>query len=278
MVRYGQGAGENAVESLGNMLLEYLGYSLFVLMGAVFGFFGAGGAILAVPLMTCIFKIPLLLAITYSLAIVGCAAFVGAMRQWQNIDVPKALIFGIPTIVGMFMMRYYLLPLVPTRIGSFETETVLLVTLAFLMFISAYFMIAGYSLSETTVTHHKKQTVAASSIGFFVGLSMGLIGGGGGFMNVPTLTLLLGVPLKRAITTSLLVGSVICAVGFWADPTSLSPEQSNMLTKFIAFSLCGILLGTQLNRKVNPDHLKKWLGFFILVVASFIVLDEFYFK
>ncbi|MFN7710657.1 MAG: sulfite exporter TauE/SafE family protein [Holosporales bacterium] len=255
---------------------DVLGYGLFFCMGTTFGFFGAGGAILAVPLMVYGFKLPLILATTYSLAIVGCAASVAAWRQRQHIDFSNAIVFGLPAMFGMFLTRRELMPMMPEHLGPVPTESVMVVFLAMLMGLSAYAMIApvkGLALAPDTPQRQRSLAIAA---GLLIGMLMGMVGGGGGFLNVPTLALLLGLTIHRAIATSFAVGATMCAIGFMVDPLPLSMNQKYQLLSFIFLTLCGILVGSSLSQKVKAEKLKKALGYFLLLCAMLIFSEQLY--
>lgn len=112
--------------------------------------------------------------------------------------------------------------------------------------------------------------------GAVLGSVMGFLGAGGGFMIVPVLVIFAGMDMKKAIGTSLLLISLNALSGFLAGWGSLERVDWLLLGKFSALMIAGILIGGHYASKINSVVLKKGFGYFILVVAAYILLKEFF--
>jgi uncharacterized protein len=87
------------------------------------------------------------------------------------------------------------------------------------------------------------------------------------------LVLLAGMPMQRAVATSVLIIAVNSFVGLFGD-LSHTRLDWNFLLPFTSLSIGGIFLGMYMARFVPPDKLKKGFGWFVLAVAAYIVLKE----
>lgn len=77
-------------------------------MGSVLSLLGAGGSILTMPVLVYLFSIPAVEATSYSLLIVGLTALLGSIGYFRQgtIDIKTAIIFGIPSILGVLLARH----------------------------------------------------------------------------------------------------------------------------------------------------------------------------
>lgn len=128
--------------------MEFLGYFVSILIGVSLGLIGSGGSILTVPMLVYIFGTDAVSATAYSLFIVGLTALVGSFDYFRKnlVNVKTAIVFGIPSIIAVFLTRAYVVPAIPhtiMTIGDFVlTKHVLLLLLfAVLMLLSSYSMI-----------------------------------------------------------------------------------------------------------------------------------------
>jgi uncharacterized membrane protein YfcA len=88
-------------------------------MGAVLSLLGAGGSILTMPILVYLFGVPAVEATSYSLLLVGLTALIGSIVYFRQgmIDLRTAIIFGIPSIIGVLLARNYLLPAIPDQLN-----------------------------------------------------------------------------------------------------------------------------------------------------------------
>ncbi len=179
--------------------MEYLGFFGAIIIGLSLGVLGGGGSILTVPILVYLFAIDTVLATAYSLFVVGVTSLIGSFQYMKtgNVHWRTALVFGIPSIVSVYLTRLFLIPLIPSEIGiigSFViTKSVLMLLIfALLMIAAAYSMIRKENISSTNDIFLKVRYNYPLILleGTIVGLITGLVGAGGGFLIIPALVLL----------------------------------------------------------------------------------------
>jgi uncharacterized membrane protein YfcA len=257
------------------MLITVLGHALAALIGASLGLIGGGGSILAVPVLVYVMGVPTKAAIAMSLIIVGTVSLVAALPHWRmgNIRFKIALLFGPAAMVGAYLgARLAALPVI--------TDTVQMGLFAITMLFAAVLMIRrrGTSLEQTkqdNIEHsnrHRWLWIVLEGTG--VGMLTGLVGVGGGFAIVPALVLLGNVPMKEATGTSLLVIAMKSGTGFLGYLGHVSLDWPLMLSFTLAAAL-GTVIGVQLVPHIKAQSLQKGFGYFLLVMAGFILWQNF---
>ena len=196
--------------------MDIAGYLASILIGISLGLIGGGGSILTVPVLVYLFSVDAVLATTYSLFIVGTTSVVGSLSYFKKglVNIRTAIVFGIPSIVAVFLTRAYIVPAIPKEIfsiGNFTvTKSILLMLLfAVLMIFASYSMIKKNK--QTPDETLQKQQINNPFIfihGALVGIVTGLIGAGGGFLIIPALVNILKLPMKTAVGTSLIIISI----------------------------------------------------------------------
>ncbi len=111
--------------------------------------------------------------------------------------------------------------------------------------------------------------------GTLVGFVTGLVGAGGGFIIIPVLVLFSKLNMKNAIATSLVIISVKSLIGFIGDIENHLIDWVFLL-KFSFISIIGIYLGQAIGLKIDGSKLKKGFGYFIIIVASCVIILEIY--
>ncbi|MBW8358876.1 MAG: sulfite exporter TauE/SafE family protein [Weeksellaceae bacterium] len=259
--------------------MEILGYFFAIVIGLVMGIIGGGGSILSVPVFAYIFNIDAITATTLSLFVVGVtssAGSVGFIRQ-GTVNFRTALLFGLPSVLGILFSRRVVLPHLPpfiiNRWGiTLTKEMFVLVLFALLMLISAFKMIRKIDRQRIRKSDEVNYTLLMSQ-GLLVGIITGFIGAGGGFLIVPALVMLLRVSMKQAVATSLFIISINSLIGFVSSLDKV-PIDWNFLLSFTALSVVGILIGVQIAKKIEGRKLRPMFGWFVLVMAIFIILNE----
>jgi len=262
-------------------MLDFLGYTSALIIGISLGLIGGGGSILAVPVLAYLFSVNEKIATAYSLFIVGSSALVGGLKQHFKgyVDWKTGMIFGIPAIIGVTLVRYYVVPSLPEtlfNIGSFElTRRMAMFGLfAILMIPAALSMLK--EKKERQVSREVKCNYPLIFIeGLLVGGITGLIGAGGGFLIIPALVILANVEMKTAIGTSLIIIAFKSLLGFFLGDALQMQIDWQFLTIFTGLSLVGIFVGSYLGNFINGKKLKKGFGYFIFIMAVFIFYMEF---
>ena len=100
--------------------MEIIGYISSILIGISLGLIGSGGSILTVPVLVYLFGIDAVAATAYSLFIVGFTAAVGSVGYFKKglVNVKTAIVFGIPSIIAVFLTRAYIVPAIPKEVFS----------------------------------------------------------------------------------------------------------------------------------------------------------------
>jgi len=262
--------------------MELAGYFLSVLVGLTMGLIGGGGSILTVPILVYLFAMDPLLASSYSLFVVGFTSAIGVISHFKNgnIRFKNAMFFGIPSIIGVFATRKYLLPLIPNNVlfvdGFVVTKsTMLLILFAVLMILASYYMIRKTDEKEANLNTgiHKKTLIL---LGFLIGSLTGLLGAGGGFMIVPVL-IYCSLTMRQAVGTSLFIITITSLIGFLGDVHLGVKIDYLFLLKYSAMAAAGILIGTYLSNYISSVKLKPAFGIFILISGLYILLKEFLF-
>ncbi|MCO6173668.1 sulfite exporter TauE/SafE family protein [Flavobacterium sp. NRK F10] len=257
--------------------MELLGYLGALLIGLVLGLTGGGGSMLTVPVLTYLLHINPVTATAYSLFIVGTTSVVGAIHNYQKklVDVKNGIIFAIPSFIGVYLTRKFLVPLLPDVI--FQNEWMTLSKGSFLMLLFAVIMLfASYSMLKAKETSEQPKEVSLFTLliqTFFIGVLIGFVGAGGGFLIIPTLVLFAHLSMKKAIGTSLFVISMNSLIGFLGDVQNLEINWKFLLS-FTLVSIAGIFIGTYLNKFINEKQLKKGFAYFVLAMAVFILFKE----
>lgn len=263
--------------------METLGYAGAFFMGLSLGLIGSGGSILTVPILVYLFSIDTLLAITYSLFIVGLTSLVGAVSRASSgyIHWPTTLAFGIPSVISVFLSRYFLLPLIPNIIFQFDgfplTKSVFLLLLfAALMLVASFSMIRGQSehADDEASDAPRYQSIYSILIGIIVGIITGILGAGGGFLIIPALVLKAKLPIRQAVGTSLIIIATNSLMGFGRDHELHELINWRFLLYFSTIAIIGILTGSALSHRISGDKLKPIFGYFVLIMGFYIIVKE----
>jgi uncharacterized membrane protein YfcA len=172
------------------------------------------------------------------------------------------------------------LPKIPTTlfsIGHFEVTKDLLIMMVF-----AILMIAA----STSMIRKSKETSINTAInlprlamiGFLVGFITGFLGAGGGFLIIPALLFFANLPMKQAVGTSLFIIFINSLIGFTGDIINGITINYQLLFTISAIAIVGMLIGTQLSKKIDGAKLKPAFGWFVLIMGFYIVLKEVFLK
>ncbi|MBI4756745.1 MAG: sulfite exporter TauE/SafE family protein [Betaproteobacteria bacterium] len=238
--------------------------------GIVLGLFGSGGSIIALPALMFLLGIEAKSAIAMSLGIVAVTATLSAWDHWRrgNVDLRVALVFGLFGIVGTFA---------GAKIGVLTPVAVQLSLFAMVMYAAAWKMLrpklayAGGLPPPGRPAEVGWKPIAVHGVG--VGVLTGVVGVGGGFLIVPALALLSGLPMKLAIGTSLAIVAAKSYAGFFGYLGAVAIDWSTM-GAFTAVTIAGSFAGTRLAHAFSPETLKRGFGGFLVVVASYILIKS----
>ena len=252
-----------------------------MIIGIVLGLIGGGGSILTVPVFVYLLYVNPVTATAYSLFVVGVSALVGAIRNIQKglVDFKTAIVFSIPAFIAVYITRKFIVPAIPDTLFTLGEYTVSKNT-GIMVFFALIMLIASFSMIRNNNKEDKPRQVVKLNFplifieGFIVGLLTGVVGAGGGFLIIPALVLLAKLPMKKAVATSLLIIAIKSLIGFIGDIETMSIEW-NFLLSFTAVSIAGIFIGVWLNKFIDGSKLKKGFGWFVLLMAIYIIIKEF---
>jgi len=252
-------------------------------IGLSLGLIGAGGSILTIPVFVYILKKDPVSSSVYSMFVVGISSMAGSIQSIFNklVDFKAVLTFGIPSVIGVFIARKTIFPVIPDElfsIGSFilSKNMFLMLCLSALMFLAARRMLKPAIKKDQVGQEDKQVKISLLLRGLLVGMVTGLLGIGGGFLIVPALYLLVNLPVKKAIGTALLIITINSLFSFLNSYASMEIEWL-LLIKFSMGAVLGIIIGTKLSRKIPGNYLKKTFGWVILSMSFYIVCKEFFF-
>lgn len=264
-------------------MLLLFGFGASLLIGVALGLLGGGGGILTVPVLHYLFQMDAALATASSLFVVGTTSAIAAIgsAKRQEIDFRKGVTFALPGFVSVALSRQLIVPSIPDSFYAFGIEfsrsSVLMILFALVMFGSALAMLNradDISMGAPFAQDERNQKLKIAIQGFMVGAVTGLVGAGGGFLIVPAMTLLIGLPMKKAIGTSLLVIALNSTVGVASSLGTGVSFDWRTLSIVTSLSLIGMFFGKWLGRFVSDKSLKKSFAWFVLAMALFVSAKE----
>lgn len=246
-----------------------------LITGLLLGIFGSGGSIITLPALLYLLDVEPKTAIAMSLGIVAVTATITAIQHWfkGNVNLKITAIFGLFGVIGTFA---------GAKLGVITPVFIQLSVFAVIMYVAAWKMLKP-------VPKHKSVGAACAECvdgfcddldykeiamhGIAVGILTGVVGVGGGFLIVPALVLLSGLPMKKAIGTSLAIVSLKSFAGFSGYAMELEIDYS-MMAVFSFIAITGSLAGSHIAHYLPADLLKKGFGIFLLLVASYILIKQ----
>lgn len=266
--------------------MDFLAILAGMVTGMVLGLFGSGGSIIALPALLYLLDVAPKSAIAMSLGVVAVTATLSALDHLRrgNVNVRVALVFGLFGVMGTFA---------GARLGLLTPVVIQLGLFAFVMYAAAWRMLRPVKLNppEPALAGVVVATDSGSLAlrgcheffspcmghialhGIGVGVLTGLVGVGGGFLIVPALVLLSGIPMKQAVGTSLAIVAAKSYAGF-AGYMGGVPIDYALMGAFTAITVVGSFVGTRLAEYVSQAVLKKAFAWFLMVVASYILLKS----
>jgi len=261
-------------------IIQIIGFACALLIGVTLGLIGGGGSILTVPILVYLFYLDPVTATAYSLFVVGFTALGGTIRSIQKnqVDFKTGIVFAIPSFIAVYFTRKILIPVIPENIfsiGNFlmTKDLAIMIFFSLIMLLSAYYMIKRGGLGFEKNLFMKYQYPFLIIQGAIVGLLTGIVGAGGGFLIIPALVLWTGLPMKKAIGTSLMIIAIKSLIGFVGDVENMVIDWSFLLT-FTGISFAGIFIGLYLSNFIEGYKLKRAFGWFVLFMSLYILIKE----
>lgn len=241
--------------------------------GILLGVFGSGGSIITTPALLYLLNVEAKSAIAMSLGIVAVTATITALQHWRNgnVNFKITAVFGLFGVIGTFA---------GAKLGIITPVVIQLSVFALVMYAAAWKMLKPTPAHKSVGTAHvdgygdvlNYRHIALHGIA--VGILTGVVGVGGGFLIVPALVLLSGLPMKQAVGTSLSIVALKSFAGFAGYAGAVVIDYSLMAT-FIGIAIVGSVAGSMLANRLPADLLKRGFASFLVLVASYILIQQF---
>ncbi|MFC9699712.1 sulfite exporter TauE/SafE family protein [Streptomyces sp. NPDC056943] len=239
-----------------------------VLVGLSLGTLGGGGSILTVPLLVYLAGQDTKEAVATSLFVVGVTSLAALIphARAHRVRLRTGLLFGAFSMAGAYGGG---------RLAAYVPDTVLLVGFALMMLATAVAMLrtsrrgGGYERPARGVLSLRR--VAAA--GLAVGAVTGLVGSGGGFLVVPALAVLAGLPMGAAVGTSLLVIAMNSFAGLAGHLSGATIDWRLALT-VTAAAVIGSLAGGRLTGRVPQAALRTAFGWLVVTMGTFVLAQQ----
>ena len=235
-------------------------------IGMVLGFVGAGGAMLAVPLLVYGFSFTPAQATTAALAIVFCAALAGSIPKVRAKEIlyreaGTIWALGLLTNIGFSLIVHQL------------SEKFLSSGFALILFLAALSMLA----KPITESERRAPLGALVLTSLLIGSITGLFGIGGGFIAIPILVLFFGTPQRIAAGTSLAiisVNSLTALLGHYSAWDTINWKVP------ITMALSAVLVSawaSQTHSRVPAKTLKRAFSALLFSLALFTLVETWFF-
>ncbi|MFF7776953.1 sulfite exporter TauE/SafE family protein [Streptomyces tanashiensis] len=239
-----------------------------LLVGVSLGVLGGGGSILTVPILVYLAGQDTKEAIATSLFVVGVTSLAALIphARAHRVRWRTGLLFGAFSMVGAYGGG---------RLAAYVPGTVLLVAFALMMLATAAAMLRkpGPGREKARGAHSDLPLKHIAVEGLVVGAVTGLVGSGGGFLVVPALAILGGLPMGIAVGTSLLVIAMKSFAGLAGHLSGVEIDWRLALT-VTAAAVAGSLVGGRLAGRIPQDVLRTAFGWFVVVMGVFVLAQQ----
>lgn len=261
-----------------------------IIIGLVLGLTGSGGSVFAVPLLVLLAGVSMHQAVGLSLAAVAASALFGSLRlrarqpvlwlpaillsvsgmiaapagQWAASQLPEFVLLVLFAVIAVLIAWRMWLN------AARQPEQAAITRASDLRETSSQGVLCR--LSPTGQFQLKPRCMGGLLVGgLLVGLLSGLLGVGGGFVIVPLLLFLSQVTMQQAVSTSLVIISVISTTGFlsylFINQTAESVPSYTLMAYLVAGGIVGMFFGQLLTKKIADDRLQKGFAISLLITA-----------
>lgn len=254
----------------------FIGYAVISLMGLCLGMIGAGGSLLAVPVLVYLFRVEPTLATSYATIVVGATAGAGAIRSLSNktVDLRSVIWFGMPCILAAYLARFCLVSVVPANMVSLTNFTLTRNGFVMVLF-SLTMLLAGCSMLVQSDRRPLRLPGGwLIPVGCLVGMVTGIVGAGGGFLILPSLILFAGLEVSVAVGTSLTIITIKSIASLSGDLSAGLHVDWMLIATLAAAAIPGVILGRSLNGRVKAATLKNAFGVMMCVAGCMIAAQQ----
>ncbi|HET7505807.1 MAG TPA: sulfite exporter TauE/SafE family protein [Kofleriaceae bacterium] len=242
-----------------------IGILLSAMIGLALGLLGGGGSILTVPTIHYVFGLDAHAAIAASLAVVAITSLAALIPHARAGRVRWRIGtgFGLASMAGAFTAA---------RVARYLPGTLLLVAFGVVMLVTALAMLRPRR-EPAAGSERRIRPAAIVLLGFAVGAVAGLVGAGGGFLIVPALALLAGLPMPQACATSSLVIAMNSAAGFAGAATS-GPVNGRTIAIVAVTAVIGALAGAHWAGRIPAERLRALFGRLVIAMGVLVLGQE----
>ncbi len=264
-------------------------------VGFLSGLFGVGGGFLITPLLI-IIGIPPAISVASSSTLLVGSSVSGVLAHWRrgNVDLKMGTVLLVGGVagssLGVWLFTFF------RNLGQID----LVVMLCYVIFLGG---LGGLMLVESVraMIRRKRQIHRRShrhnwmhglpwkvrfrtsrlyisalmplGIGFFVGLLSAIMGVGGGFVMVPAMVYMLGMPTAVVIGTSLFQIIFVSANVTVLQAASNQTVDVVLAIMLLTGAVIGAQIGTKAGAKLQGDHLRGLLALIVLMVCGRITYE-----
>ncbi len=242
--------------------MTLLAVILATAIGLVLGLLGGGGSILAVPALTMLLHFSPKEAVVISLSMAAIAAPAGAVGAFMRGTLPLAagLVVGLAATVGAFIGGFA---------GARLADATQLRMLGVVMLVAAALM--NWRPAARRAPGDRRPLAVMLLLGFPLGLLTGLIGVGGGFLIVPALVIVAGLPMREAAGASLVV-ITMAAVSGLAGYLGNTPLTLSFIIPFALLGAAGTLAGGWVAHRLPQQRLQQVFAAVLVVLGSYVLI------
>lgn len=249
--------------------MDAIAAALAVVVGISMGLLGAGGSVLTVPIFVYVLDVGAKPAIAMSLGVVGATALVAALSHLRGrfVSFRVAAIFGPAAMAGAYL---------GAALATYLSGRTQLIGFAAVLLTSATLMLRDARTappeSATAGVPHIDGRAAILLVlqGLGVGVLTSIIGVGGGFIIVPALVLIAGLPMRIAVGTSLVIIALNALSGF-AGYLGRTEIDWGLVGTFTALAAAGTVAGSFWSRRVPQARLKRMFAYVLVAVALYVL-------
>lgn len=240
------------------------GLALTGLVGASLGVLGAGGSIIMLPVLVYVVGVEPRTAVPLSLAIVGVTSLVSAAVRAKDGEIQwrAAMLFGGAALVGAFL---------GSALTSLVPEAVLLLIFGALLLIVGVRMWTRPPVEDDSDVPQRHRPWLMMAGGVSVGVLTGFLGVGGGFLIVPALMAVGGLPIRHAVSTSLVIIAMSSAAGLAGHLSRGTSVPMGLAAGLTAAAAVGMFIGLRSSRQASSRQLRRGFAAFVIAVGCALV-------
>jgi uncharacterized protein len=263
-----------------------------IVAGLVGALFGLGGGVLIIPFLTLVEGIPVPLAVGASIVSVVATSSASAATYVQDhlTNLRLGMFLEIGTVAGAITGAFVAVFLPPSALFVLFGLILLYATIVMIRargtdfpdnvipdrlsrILSLGSQYEDHSLKRV-VKYEVTRTPVTVLVGYFAGIVSGLLGVGGGIINVPTMNLVSKVPVKVASATSNFMIGVTAAAS--ASVYLLRGDVHPLLAGPLIIGVAGgALIGTRVLKVTPPTRVKVAFGILLAVISLLMILKGF---